>query len=173
MKRGDGTVLLRVRHGLTKVSQALACGAAACVGVTAAANVVEVIARYFLNSPLNWGSDISVFALCACIFMALPEVTRRHDHVSITIIPDAFRARNARRYRVFLLAISCVVCLVVAWFAFEITVQQHDRGVLTNTANQIPRWWLTASVGVGLVLSAVNFVVFATAPHQKPEAHGN
>ena len=51
--------------------------AAFCVVATACIYTSEVVARYFLNAPLNWSGDVSSYLLCACTFLALPKVTRR------------------------------------------------------------------------------------------------
>lgn len=157
-----------LRRVLTVVAQGLACLAVMSVALMAGANVVEVVARYVFSAPLNWGSDLSAFSLCACIFLALPEVTRRHQHAAISIVPDSLPVSIARHYRVAAFVICAALCIIVAWFAAEIAAQQQARGVLTTTANQIPRWWLTASVSLGLVLSAVNFLAFASAPPDGP-----
>lgn len=157
---------------LTVVARALACAAAAAVAAMAAANVVEVAARYAFGAPLNWGGDLSAFALCACVFLALPEVTRRHGHAAITILPDHLPEAGAQRHRAAACLVCGALCLVVAWFALDMAGQQRERGVLTTTANQIPRWWLTASIVLGLTLSAVNFAAFAAAPGAAPDAHG-
>jgi TRAP-type C4-dicarboxylate transport system permease small subunit len=162
-----------LRRALTRVSQVLSIVAAGTIALMAGANVVEVGARYLFGSPLNWGSDLSAFSLCACIFLALPEVTRRHQHAAITILPESLPKRMSRSYRILLFCICAGLCLVVTWFAGEVVLQQHTRGVLTPTANQIPRWWLTASVALGLLLSAANFLVFAiTEPVASPSSQG-
>jgi TRAP-type C4-dicarboxylate transport system permease small subunit len=60
---------------------------------------------------------------------------------------------------------------MVAWFAGEVAVAQIRQGSLTSTANQIPRWWLTVSLLVGVGLSAVNFLVFAAETPQPITSH--
>lgn len=164
---------MSLRQALTRVSQVLSIVAAGTIALMAGANVVEVVARYLFGSPLNWGSDLSAFLLCACIFLALPEVTRRHQHAAITILPENLPKRLVRSYSILLFCICAGLCLVVTWFAGDVALQQYARGVLTPTANQIPRWWLTASVALGLLLSAANFLVFTVAePDALPTSHG-
>lgn len=163
--------MARLQAALTFVSLALAGVAAGAVGLTVVANVVEVVARYAFNAPLNWGADFGAFALCATVFLALPEVTRRHAHTAMTLLLDRLPVASARVYQTVLFVLTGALCLVVAWFVGEVLATQYARGNLTSTANQIPRWWLTAVVFGGLVLSALNFVAFAGRSPLTLEAH--
>ena len=61
----------------------------------AGAYAFEVVARYFFNSPTEWANAIVSYLLCAVIFLALPEQTRRRAHITITILMD--RAGAAMR----------------------------------------------------------------------------
>ena len=73
-------MLARLHDASTDVGAAVA---AFCVVVTACIYTSEVVARYFLNAPLNWSGDVSSYLLCACTFLALPMVTRKNGHVAI------------------------------------------------------------------------------------------
>ena len=161
----------QVRIALTGLSMALAVIAAVAVGLTAVANVAEVAARYFFARPLNWASDFGAFALCVTVFMALPEVTRRHAHTALTLILERMPEHRLRAYQAFLFVVTAFIVALVAWFVGEVGLTQFRRGVLTATANQIPRWWLTGIVFLGLALSAVNFAVFARTTPQTALPH--
>ncbi len=154
-----------------RIGLAMAALAACAVGFTALFNVSEVVSRYFFSSPLNWGGDAGAYALCATVFLALPEVTRRHAHTAVTIVLEKLPSSAGQKYKVFLMVVTALVCFVVTWFALQVAISQIDRGSLTPMANQIPRWWLTASIVAGLGLSALNFVVFAHVEPQPIDAH--
>ena len=78
---------------LDTVTEWAAALAAACVGLTAVAYVVEIVARYALNSPLNWSADLGSYMLCASVFLALPKVTAEGSHPSISFAVDRLVAR--------------------------------------------------------------------------------
>lgn len=158
-----------IRKALTLLGQGLALLAAAAVGITALLNVVEVVSRYVFSAPLNWGADAGAYALCATVFLALPEVTRRHGHTGIALLLEQMPERMGQRYHIALMVVTGLICLVVAWFTVEVALQQIRQGSLTAAANQIPRWWLTAMITVGIGVSAINFIVFAAS---KPKPLG-
>ena len=50
--------------------------------------VMEIFMRYAMNSPTKWSNDVISFMMPAMIFLALPEVTRRNQHIAITFLVD-------------------------------------------------------------------------------------
>ncbi len=45
--------------------------------------VMEIFMRYAMNAPTKWSNDVISFIMPAMIFLALPEVTRRNQHIAI------------------------------------------------------------------------------------------
>lgn len=149
---------------LSGLSRAGAVFAALCVAVTALAYVAEVVARYGLAHPLNWASDIGSYMLCAGVFAALPLIARNRGHVSISIAVDLMSGRTRQRYVRLLELVLALVLAVVVWFVAKICMAQYASGVLTPMANQIPRWWLTLVMTIGLGLSALNMLMPTHGP---------
>lgn len=147
-----------VNSTLRLVSRACAVVAAGAVGIAAVVYVAEVIARYGLNDPLNWSGDIGSYMLCAMVFLALPLITRQRGHIAVTVVIEALPAALIGKVMRVLEVISAVVLLIVAFFVIDLCIRQYHQGVLTTMANQIPRWWLTAVMAFGIVLSAFNFI---------------
>ncbi len=120
--------------------------------------LVEVTARYFLNAPTTWSLEAVQYALAVLIFAALPEVTRRSAHVTIDIVPSALPKRSAEILSRINNLIGAAACSLAAWIAMMEAVKQFDRGLLTNAAHPIPRWWITSVIALGLASSAVHFL---------------
>ena len=51
--------------------------------------VMEIFMRYAMNAPTKWSNDVISFIMPAMIFLALPEVTRRKQHIAITFLVEA------------------------------------------------------------------------------------
>ncbi|MCO5162492.1 MAG: TRAP transporter small permease [Mesorhizobium sp.] len=147
-----------VNSALRAVSRASAVLAAVAVGIAALVYVAEVVARYGFNDPLNWSGDAGSYMLCAMVFLALPMITRQRGHIAVTVVVETLPRAHIGRVTRLLELLSAAVLLIVAFFVIELSVRQHDQGVLTTMANQIPRWWLTAVMAFGIVLSALNFI---------------
>lgn len=147
-----------VNSALQLVSRGSAILAAVAVGIAAVVYVAEVVARYGLNNPLNWSSDMGSYMLCIMVFLALPLITRQRKHIAVTVVLETLPPALFGKVKRVLELVSAVVLLIVAYFVLELCIRQYHQGVLTTMANQIPRWWLTAMMAFGIVLSAFNFI---------------
>lgn len=118
----------------------------------------EVVARYLFDAPTTWSGEAVQYALAILIFCALPDVTRRAAHIAIDIVPeslpDAARMTLAR-------VNACIASLATgtaAWIVTGEALRQFDRGLMTNAAHPIPRWWITALIALGLGSAALHFL---------------
>ena len=69
---------------------------AACVlGGIAGAFCYEVAARYLFSAPTSWANAFVSYMLCAAIFLAVPELTRRRAHIAINLLLDRLPAPSA------------------------------------------------------------------------------
>ncbi len=143
---------------LDTVTEWAAALAAACVGLTALAYVAEIVARYALNSPLNWSADFGSYMLCASVFLALPKVTAEGSHPSISFAIDRLVGATHARYTRALIWITAVVAAIVCVFVVKEAYLQFQQDTLTPMANQIPRWWLTAIASFGLIFTVLNLL---------------
>src|SRR5687767_2171950 len=55
----------------------------------------EVVARYFFAAPTSWANAFVSYFLCAAIFLAVPELTRRRAHVAINLLLDRLSPNHA------------------------------------------------------------------------------
>lgn len=147
-----------VNSGLRLLSRLCAILAAVAVGVTASFYVAEVVARYVFRHPLNWSGDMGSYMLCAAAFLSIPLITRHRSHIAVTVIVDTLPASLRSIVFRILELVTAAVLLVVAWFVIDLCIHQYQQGVLTPNANQIPRWWLTALMAFGLVVTSLNFI---------------
>lgn len=141
---------------LTRASFALACLA---LVVILSAYVIEVVARYGLGRPTTWSADLVNYALCAAIFLALPEITRGSGHVAITSMIEKLSGEDQRRLARVLAFVGAVLCGLAAYIAVVAALSQAAAGIETVAAFTIPKWWLTALVAYGFGLSALAFLM--------------
>lgn len=132
--------------------------AGAALLLAVALYVFEVVARYLFDAPTTWSGEAVQYALAVLIFCALPDVTRRSAHVAIDIVPEALpeTARN------ILTRINALVAALAtglaAWIVAGESLRQFEKGLMTNAANPIPRWWITAFIALGLTSAALHFL---------------
>lgn len=118
----------------------------------------EVVARYLFDAPTTWSGEAVQYALAVLIFCALPDVTRRSAHVAIDIVPEAL-PKNARDVLARINGLVAALATgLAAWIVAGESLRQFEKGLLTNAANPIPRWWITAFIALGLASAALHFL---------------
>jgi len=155
-----------------RLHDAITCGgyqlAALVVILIAGSYCYEVAARYFFNSPTDWANAVVAYLLCAVIFLAMPEQTRRRAHIAITIFVDRADPAWRHLWRALLATISAATCFAVFWISASETWTQFRNGVLTVATYEIPKWWISIFIAYGLLSSALYFLREAFDPDSAP-----
>ncbi len=140
-----------------RLSRGSFIAAAGILAIMTAAYCYEVVARYFFNAPTVWASPLVSYGLCATIFLALPDLTRRSMQVSIDLhdrfVSLEFGARLLRTMQF----ISGVACFFAGWITAAQTWSEHQLGVWTNTYWSIPKWWLFILIPYGMFSGGIYF----------------
>lgn len=134
--------------------------AAASLALAAAVGLYlfEVVARYVFVAPTIWSGELVRYSLAVLIFAALPEITRRGAHVAIDILPASLPAHLAGPLGRVNAIFAGLACTVAGWIAANEAARQAVRGLMTNSAFPIPRWWITAIIAIGLASAGLHFL---------------
>lgn len=127
----------------------------------------EVAARYLFDAPTTWTNEAVQYSLAMLIFLALPDITRRAAHIAIDIVPASLSGGPAIWLARLNNLVAAGACLFAGWIAFGEAAKQFDRGLLTNAAHPIPRWWITAVITLGLASAAMHFLRHAMARDER------
>jgi TRAP-type C4-dicarboxylate transport system permease small subunit len=160
--------LAYLHDGLSRVSFAAAMAA---LSVIAISFCYEVAARYFFNAPTIWANPFASYALCASIFLAMPELTRTSSHIALNFLEEAMAPAMARRLRSALQLLSAAACGLAAWITAEAAWNDYAVGIVTNTYYPIPKWWLSAVIPYGMASAAIHFLRHA-ATGEQPASQG-
>ena len=117
-----------------------------------------MIARYFFGSPTSWAYALASYALCPMIFLAMPAMTQRGTHISMSYLVERLPARRAEVLARSLLLIAALVCLMAAWIGAEECWRQYARGVETISAFPVPKWWVSVFIPYGMLGSSFYFL---------------
>lgn len=123
--------------------------------------VMEIFMRYVMNAPTKWTNDVISFIMPAMIFLALPEVTRRNQHIAITFLVEAMGDDVAAKWGRVLGLASAVVAALAAWIVASSALKQFSTGILTNTVIQVPKWALLSPIAFSFGVVALIFLTTA------------
>ena len=133
--------------------------AAACVlGGIAASFCYEVAARYFFSAPTSWANAFVSYMLCAAIFLAVPELTRRRAHVAINLLLDRLSTPNALVLNRLIRGAGAGACLLATWISANATLDQIALGIDTISAYPIPKWCVSMFIPYGMLSSGLYFL---------------
>jgi TRAP-type C4-dicarboxylate transport system permease small subunit len=142
------------------VAPALGYIAAAVMLCLMVLTCVDVVGRYFLNSPLWGGFELTEMLLATLIFAGLPLVTLRGDHVTVDLFdpvtPDwLFRIQHA---------VACAIgftCTGYLAWRLWLRAEHMDRAGETTAQLKIKLAWLTYSMSVLMAITAVALLLLA------------
>jgi C4-dicarboxylate transporter DctQ subunit len=132
--------------------------AAGCLGIIVCSYGYEVVSRYFFNAPTIWAGPLVAYMLCALIFLAAPEITRKNAHIVIGVLQEKISPRRVACLQRIIGAISTVACLLGVWIVGRTVVSQYTQGVETILTWAIPKWPLSALIAYGLLSSGIHFL---------------
>ncbi len=137
---------LRAAHDyITDISYILS---ALTISLMGAVYCMEVVLRYFFNSPTRWSSETVANLMLATIFLAMPHATRSLNHIAVTLVTDIYPGA-ARRIAFVLNLVGLLLCGFVTWLAWNESVRQYLGSIETVANFPIPKWWISMWIVYG------------------------
>lgn len=128
--------------GLRYAAQAMAVAASLIMVAIVAVIMTSVLSRRFANMPIHIAEDVVGLMLSASLFLGLPLVTLRSQHVRVAIVAEALKGPVQPYVR----AAAMLVCLAffgwifseaLPWFEFAFA-----RNLRTETARLLLYPWM-------------------------------
>ncbi|SHF36544.1 TRAP-type C4-dicarboxylate transport system, small permease component [Modicisalibacter ilicicola DSM 19980] len=125
---------------------------------------IEVVARYFFNSPTLWSGSLVAYFLCVSASLAMPELARTHGHIAITVLPDRLSPKARRRYERIVALVAGGICLLAAWIIVDENLRQIAGGTTTAMGLDIPKYWVSSFISYAFINTALHFLRHALLP---------
>lgn len=132
--------------------------------------VVDVIGRYALRQPVPGAYELVELTLAVVIFMALPLVCLKDEHIAVTLLIERFAARTRQVHAGIVSMLCAGVLAVVAWRLYAHAAQLASYGEVTVFL-RLPKGpigytmaALSALGAVALVVVAIDYLKGARSP---------
>jgi TRAP-type C4-dicarboxylate transport system permease small subunit len=154
------------------IAPALGVAAAMVLFAMMTLTCADVIGRYFFSKPIFGGFEITEMALAAMIFLALPLVTLRNEHITVdvfdAITPDwVFRLQHV---------VSCLIgMLSTGYLAWRLWLRADTlyTGGETTAQLKIKLGYLAYSMSILMAVTAVAlFVLMFRQPQRNVPGEG-
>lgn len=116
--------------------------------------VADIMLRTFFSYPIRGMLELIELGLACTIFVALPAVFLRDEHLVVDVIDHLTRPSVVRALKVLGTLVSMVVLVAMAWRMFAEARNSHDFGDVTPDLS-IPKIWYWIPVLFGVVASAL------------------
>jgi TRAP-type C4-dicarboxylate transport system permease small subunit len=112
---------------------------------------IDLALRYFFNSPLLWGTEVTEILLLYITFLGMAWVFREDGHVVI----DVFTSKAVGRKKNILSGISYflvgIVSVVLIYYGFYATWDHYFRGVFNPTVIETPIALIIIVIPIGSI----------------------
>jgi TRAP-type C4-dicarboxylate transport system permease small subunit len=129
--------------------------------------VADVLLRTFFNYPIRGMLELIELGLACTIFIALPAVFLRDEHLVVDVIDKLTRAAVVRILDLAGAVVSLVVLAVMAWNMVDDARNMYQFGDVTSDLS-IPKLWYWAPVLFGVVASAAACLFFILRWGRRP-----
>lgn len=157
----------RLLLALDLVTKAAFYLSAALLAVIVALYCMEIVLRYFFQTPTIWSRDTIVYLLSGTILLAAPDVARNNSHVAITILVERCGPRTRLWVETALALTATIVAAGVAWVTWGETQRLYSTGILTDLTVAVPKWWISAFVPFGFTLISLQYLTLALVPARR------
>ncbi len=151
-------------RALARIYDAVLFGMAWIAGLLMVAMMLTICIDVLLRN-LGYQSSAHFFtfteyALLLIPCLGAPWLVREKGHVFVEIFL-MYLPRDGRRAATFLIGLACIaVCLVMAWYGFEVTVHNFRLGDKDVRSFDAPRWALVVFIPLSFLMMALEFTRF-------------
>jgi C4-dicarboxylate transporter, DctQ subunit len=100
------------------------------------------------------------YALLIVPCLGAPWLAREKGHIYVEIALNAFSPGVRRRMTVAIGILCITVCLVIAWYGFQVTLRDFVQNEKDVRSLDMPRWMIVAFVPLSFAMMALEFLRF-------------
>jgi C4-dicarboxylate transporter DctQ subunit len=119
---------------------------------------VDVVLRYFFNSPIGGVLQFSEYVLLYIPFLAAAYVLKDDSHIRIDIILNRLSPKVQAALNMVTSVFGILVLLALSYYGTYITFDYYRRGVPTLKYYKIPEFLVIMVIPLGCFLFALQFI---------------
>ncbi len=129
---------------------------------------LEVVLRYFFNSPTVWVVEISSYIVLWVPLLSAAWVLRHDGHIRMDMLINNVNPK----FRSILVGTtyitSAAICLIITWFGVKIVIELFQTNYLTQSVLMLPKWPIMAIIQLRFFLLFIEFlIIFIKLPATK------
>jgi len=135
------------------------CAAALIVAMMVVITIDVVVRNLGYQSSAHFFT-FTEYALLIVPCLGAPWLVREKGHIYVEILLMQFGPRG-RRYFSTGIALGCIaVCLVIAWYGFEVTISDFLQNEKDVRSLDMPRWMVVGFIPLSFAMMGIEFLRF-------------
>ena len=98
---------------------------------------LDVILRYFFNSPIDGSLELIRFVLVLTVLLAIPYTTVRKQHVAIDIVTSKLSEKTRYRLESLMVFIAIILTSLVIWRSIKYAMLKHQTGEMSTILHML------------------------------------
>ena len=135
----------------------MAVAAGALMAGMFATTMIDVVLRNLGFQSSAHFFTFTEYALLLVPMLGAPWLVREKGHVYVEILIGALGRPARRRAMQAIALVSIAVCLVLAWYGFDVAWRNFWAGDKDVRTLDLPRWALVVWVPLGFLMMAIEF----------------
>ena len=149
---------------VVKVYDAVLYGMAGVAAFLMAAMMVVITLDVILRN-LGYQSSAHFFtfteyALLIVPCMGAPWLAREKGHIYVEILLMSMSVRMRARFTMLIGLICVAVCLVIAWYGFDVALRDYLQNEKDVRSLDMPRWMVVGWIPLSFLMMAIEFARF-------------
>jgi C4-dicarboxylate transporter, DctQ subunit len=100
------------------------------------------------------------YALLIVPCLGAPWLAREKGHIYVEILLMSLPARARARLTMLIGVICVAVCLVIAWYGFEVALRDYLQNEKDVRSMDFPRWMIVGFIPLSFFMMAIEFTRF-------------
>lgn len=116
---------------------------------------ISVLFRYFINAPLYWANEASIFMMAWITFLGGSLGLKYHSQAAITFLIERFSKWNQLKIKIGTYIVILIALLILMYISYEWIFTLTDT---KSSSMRIPMWIPYSSVPVGLTFAFIHLL---------------
>jgi C4-dicarboxylate transporter DctQ subunit len=141
-----------------KTLDSLAYFAAFILGFMALAVTLQIVTRYFFNTPWLWPIEVTQYCQVWITFLCAAWILRKDGHVIVDFLPNMLKPRSKVLLYTVLSFLGIMVCLVYSIYGVQVTVELLQKETHLSTILMPPSYLVYLIMPIGSILLTFQFI---------------
>lgn len=122
--------------------------------------VIEVVSRYFLNSPTIWATEMNEMLLCGYAALAGGYALLHEAHVSVEIVQERLSRRTQAILNLITYLIGFVFLAILIWTSWENAMEAWEYSERSESLFAPPLFPVKVTIPIGGVLFFLQLIAW-------------